>query len=167
MTLRVKRDHVPYDLWTKQGYIQTTEGNVVHYGYIEQFIGALGDRFNIQEICFDRWNATQLTQNLEADFGFTMIQFGQGFASMSAPTKELEKLILEQKIAHDGNPVLRWNADNITIRSDPAGNIKIDKAKSSEKVDGMVALVMALDRAIRVGGLRTESVYDSRGLIFV
>ncbi len=165
--LRVRRDHVPYNVWEKQGYIQTTEGNVVHYGYIEKFIGELGERFNIQGICFDRWNATQLTQNLESEYGFTMIQFGQGFASMSAPTKELEKLILERKIAHNGNPVLRWNMDNISIRSDPAGNIKIDKAKSTEKVDGAVALVMALDRAIRAGGVLVESVYNSRGLIFV
>lgn len=167
LALRVQRDHVPYDLWARQGFLQTTEGNVVHYGRIEKFIGGLGEKFNIRGICFDRWNATQLTQNLEAEYEFTMIQFGQGFASMSAPTKELEKLILEGKIAHDGNPVLRWNADNISIRTDPAGNIKIDKAKSTEKVDGMVALVMALDRAIRAGNVSTESVYDSRGLIFI
>lgn len=164
--LRSKRDHVPYDLWERQGFLNVTEGNVVHYGAIEEFIAESGERFNIREIAFDRWNATQLTQRLEEEFGFTMIQFGQGFGSMSAPTKEFEKLVLEQKIAHNGHEVLRWNIDNIIVRQDASGNIKIDKAKSTEKVDGAIALVMALDRAIR-NGVATESVYDSRGLIFI
>ena len=167
LRLRVNRDKVPSDLWAKEGILQTTEGNVVHYGYIEKFIGALGEKFNIQGICFDRWNATQLTQNLEAEYNFTMIQFGQGFASMTSPTKELEKLVLEKKIAHNGHKILRWNIDNIMLRRDPAGNIKIDKEKSTEKVDGAVALVMGLDRAIRAGNVSTSSVYDERGLIFI
>ena len=166
LDLRVRRDHVPYDLWQRQGLLQTTEGAVVHYSYIENFILNLGEKFNIREIAFDRWNATRTIQILE-DEGFTMAQFGQGFSSMSAPTKELERLVLDKKIAHNGNKILRWNIDNIVIRQDPAGNIKIDKAKSSEKVDGAVAMVMALDRAIRVGNISTSSVYDERGLIFI
>lgn len=85
--------------------------------------------------------------------------------SMSLPTKELMKLILEQRIAHGGHPVLRWNMDNIFIRQDPAGNIKADKAKSTEKIDGAIACIMALDRAIRNGNTISDSVYDSRGLI--
>ena len=84
---------------------------------------------------------------------------------MSAPTKELERLVLDKKIAHNGHKILRWCIDNIMIRQDPAGNIKIDKQKSTEKVDGAVALVMALDRAIRVGNISSSSVYDERGLI--
>ena len=118
--LRVRRDHVPYDTWQRQGYLQTTEGNVVHYGFIEQFIGRLGERFHIREIAFDRWGAVQMVQNLEG-MGFTVVPFGQSFASMSPPTKELMKLVLEQRIAHGGHPVLRWNMDNIFIRTDPAG----------------------------------------------
>lgn len=86
---------------------------------------------------------------------------------MSPPTKELMKLVLEQKIAHGGHPVLRWMMDNIFIRTDPAGNIKPDKEKSTEKIDGAVATIMALDRAIRCGNDKTESVYDSRGLLFI
>lgn len=164
--LRVRRDHVPYDLWERGGFLNVTEGNVVHYGAIEAFIAQLGEKFNIREIAFDRWNATQLTQRLEDEFGFTMVQFGQGFGSMSAPTKELEKLVLERRIAHNGHAVLRWNIDNIIVRQDASGNIKIDKAKSTEKVDGAVALVMSLARAL-VGGAGQESVYDNRGLIFV
>ena len=166
LPLRVNRDHVPYDVWERQGYLQTTEGNVVHYGYIEKFIEQLGERFNIREIAFDRWGAVQMVQNLEG-MGFTVVPFGQGFKDMSPPSKELMKLTLEQRIAHGGHPVLRWMMDNIYIRSDPAGNIKPDKAKSTEKIDGAVATIMALDRAIRCGNDTSESVYDSRGLLFI
>lgn len=166
LTLRVNRDHVPYDMWERQGYLQTTEGNVVHYGFIEQFIEKLGERFNIREIAFDRWGAVQMVQNLEG-MGFTVVPFGQGFKDMSPPTKELMKLVLEQKIAHGGHPVLRWNMDNIYIRTDPAGNIKADKEKSTEKIDGAVATIMALDRAIRCGNDHGASVYDERGILFI
>lgn len=164
LELRVKRDHVPYDLWHRQGYLETTEGNVVHYGYIEKFIERLGERFNIREIAFDRWGAVQMVQNLEG-MGFTVVPMGQGFASMSPPTKELMKLTLEKKLAHGGHPVLRWNMDNIFIRTDPAGNIKEEKGKSTEKIDGAIAMIMALDRAIRCGNDVNESVYDMRGLL--
>ena len=166
LDLRVKRDHVPYDIWERQGYLQTTEGNVVHYGYIEKFIEELGKKFNIREIAFDRWGAVQMVQNLEG-MGFTVVPFGQGFKDMSPPTKELMKLTLEQKIAHGGHPVLRWNMDNIFIRTDPAGNIKADKEKSTEKIDGAVATIMALDRAIRCGNDTSESVYNDRGILFI
>ena len=166
LTLRVNRDHVPYDVWERQGCLQTTEGNVVHYGFIEQFIERLGERFNIREIAFDRWGAVQMVQNLES-MGFTVVPFGQGFKDMSPPTKELMKLVLEQKIAHGSHPVLRWNMDNIYIRTDPAGNIKADKEKSTEKIDGAVATIMALDRAIRCGNDHGASVYDERGILFI
>lgn len=164
LPLRVNRDHVPYDLWERQGFIQTTEGNVVHYGFIEKFIEKLGEVYNIREIAFDRWGAVQMVQNLEG-MGFTIVPMGQGFASMSPPTKELMKLTLEKKLAHGGHPVLRWNMDNIFIRTDPAGNIKADKAKSTEKIDGSIACIMALDRAIRCGNDTGESIYDTRGLL--
>lgn len=162
--LRVRRDHVPYDIWERDGFIKTTEGNVIHYNYIEQFIEELGERFHIKEIAYDRWGATQLSQDLEG-MGFTVVPFGQGFASMSPPTKELMKLVLEEKLAHNGHPVLRWMMDNIFIRTDPAGNIKADKAKSTEKIDGAIAMIMGLDRAIRCGNVTSESVYDTRGLL--
>lgn len=166
LDLRVKRDHVPYDVWERQGYLQTTEGNVVHYGFIEKFIEQLGEKYNIREIAFDRWGAVQMVQNLEG-MGFTVVPFGQGFKDMSPPTKELMKLTLEQKLAHGGHPVLRWMMDNIFIRTDPAGNIKPDKEKSTEKIDGAVATIMALDRAIRCGNDTTASVYDDRGILFI
>ena len=164
--LRVRRDHVPYDLWARQGFLLTTEGNVVHYGYIEKFIEGLNEKFNIREIAFDRWGAVQMVQNLEG-MGFTVVPFGQGFKDMNPPTKELMKLTLEQRLAHGGHPVLRWMMDNIFIKTDPAGNIKPDKEKSTEKIDGVIATVMALDRAIRCGLDSGESVYNERGILFI
>ena len=163
LPLRVRRDHVMYDKWEKQGFIQTTEGNVVHYGFIEQFICALGEKYNIREIAYDRWNASMMVQNLQDD-GFTMVPFGQGFRDMSPPTKELMRLVLERKILHSGHPVLRWNMDNVFVRTDPAGNVKIDKEKSTEKVDGAVALVMGLDRAMKNLNA-VNSIYDVRDML--
>lgn len=165
LKLRVRRDHVPYDVWEKQGFLKTTEGNVIHYGFIEKFIEKLGTIYNIKEIAFDRWGAVQMVQNLEG-MGFTVVPFGQGYKDMSPPTKELMKLVLEKKISHGGNPVLRWMMDNIFIKQDPAGNIKMDKEKSTEKIDGAVATVMALDRAIR-NKENNVSVYDDRGILFI
>ena len=165
LELRVRRDHVPYDTWKAKGLIMTTEGNVVHYGFIEKFIEELGTQYNIKEIAYDRWGAVQMVQNLEG-MGFTIVPFGQGYKDMSPPSKELMKLVLEKKIAHGGNEVLEWMVDNIYIKTDPAGNIKPDKEKSTEKIDGAIALIMALDRAIRHGG-QQESVYNERGIIIL
>lgn len=164
MDLRVLRDHVPYDLWQRQGYLEATEGNVIYYGYIETAIQRLGERYNIREIAFDRWGATQMVQHLE-EMGFSVIPFGQGFRDMSPPTKELMRLVLAEELAHNGNPVLTWMMDNVYVRRDPAGNIKMDKERSTEKIDGAVAMVMALDRAIRNGNDTSESVYDKRPML--
>ena len=163
LELRCRRDHVLYDVWQKQGFIQTTEGNVIHYGFIEKFIEQLGETYHIREIAYDRWNATQMVQNLE-DMGFTMVPFGQGFKDMSPPSKELFKLLMEGNIIHGGNPVLKWMAGNVVMRQEPAGNIKPDKEKSVEKIDGIVASIMAIDRCIR-NGTGSGSVYDERGVI--
>lgn len=164
--LRSRRDHVPYDVWERQGFLNVTSGNVVDYGAIEEFIAELGDRYQIKEIAFDPWNATQLTQRLEGGYNFTMVKFRQGFHSLTAPAKELERLILEKKIAHNGHKVLRWNFDNLVVEIDASGNIKPSKKKATEKIDGCVALIMALDRAIK-NSVNQSSVYDERGLIFI
>ena len=162
---RVKANSVPYDIWEKQGYIMSTEGNVIHYDFIEKFIMDLSEKYHILEIAVDRWNATHVIQNLE-DNGLTMVPFGQGFASMSAPTKEFYRLLMEGKIIHGGHPVMRWMAGNVVVDTDPAGNIKVTKAKSKEKIDGIVAAIMALDRAVRHEG-ESRSVYDTRGIILI
>ncbi len=144
---RAKKDRVPYDVWEREEFITSTEGNITDYDVIRRDVQALGKRFNIREIAYDRWNATQLTTQLEGD-GFTMVPFGQGFASMAAPTKELLGLLTGDQIAHGKNPVAKWMASNVTVRTDPAGNQKPDKGKSTEKIDGIVAEIMALARAM-------------------
>ena len=160
---RVKAASVPYDVWERQGFIQATEGNVIHYDFIEHFIEELGKKYHILEIAFDRWGAVQMVQDLEG-MGFTVVPFGQGFKDMSPPSKEFYKILMEGKMIHGGNPVLRWMAGNVVIDTDPAGNIKVTKAKSKEKIDGIVAAIMALDRCIRHEGEKQGSVYDERGL---
>ena len=139
---------------------------MVHYGYIEKFIEQLGERFNIREIAFDRWGAVQMVQNLKG-MGFTVVPFGQGFKDMSPPTKELMKLVLEESIAHGGHPVLRWMMDNIYHPHRSGGQHQGGQGKSTEKIDGAIATIMGLDRAIRCGNDTGASVYDSRGLLFI
>jgi len=147
MRERALRDRVPYDVWVRDGFIRVTDGNVVDYDEIRADINELATLYRIRELAIDRWNSTQLQTQLMGD-GFTVVPFGQGFASMTAPTKELERLVLERKLRHAGNPVLRWMASNVAVKQDPAGNLKIDKAKSTERVDGMVALAMAVGRSM-------------------
>ena len=163
---RVKANSVPYDVWERQGYLMSTEGNVIHYDFIEKFIEELGEKYHILEIAFDRWGATQMVQDLEG-MGFTVVPFGQGYSSMSAPTKEFHKILMEGNMVHGGHPVLRWMAGNVVIDTDPAGNIKVTKARSKEKIDGIVAAIMALDRCIRNQVQKQGSVYDERGILFI
>ena len=162
--LRVRRTSVPYDKWQAQGYLMATEGNVIHYGFIEKFIDDLGKIYNIKEIAYDRWGAVEMTQALEG-MGFTVVPFGQGFSSMSPPTKRFYELLTVGKMVHGAHPVLRWMAGNVVVDTDPAGNIKVTKRRSPDKVDGIVAAIMALDRCIRHEE-NTGSVYDDpdRGL---
>jgi phage terminase large subunit-like protein len=155
-----------YRLWAKQGFITATEGDQIDYRTIYTQIKADAERFEIKELAFDRWGATQMVQDLTAD-GLKVVPIGQGFASMSAPTKELIRLVLSKKIHHGGHPVLRWMADNMACKQDAAGNIKPDKEKSTEKIDGMVALVMALARIIVTPEGGDRSVYEDRGPIVI
>lgn len=133
--------------WVRRGWIDATPGDVIDYDRIRARVNELATRYLIREIAIDRWNATHLATQLQGD-GFQVVAFGQGYASMSAPTKELEKLVLAGKIRHGGHPVLRWNAGNVVVAQDAAGNLKPDKERSGEKIDGIVALVMALGRAM-------------------
>jgi phage terminase large subunit-like protein len=143
---RERRDRVPYLRWIRTGHIEATEGNVVDYDRIRKRINGLGERYHIQEIAIDRWNATQLATQLMGD-GVEVVEFGQGYASMNWPCKKLEELVLAGRIAHAGHPVLRWMAGNVSIETDAADNWKPSKKRSSERIDGIVALVMALGRA--------------------
>lgn len=162
---RGRKDRVSYDAWVRDGWIKATEGNVIDYGVIVRDIEMLAERYNIKEVAFDRWGAFQVSQQLEA-IGLTMVAFGQGYVSMSAPTKELLRLTLDSKLTHGGHPVLRWMADNVVVSTDPAGNVKPNKAKATAKIDGIVAGIMGLDRATRHGAAK-RSVYETRGIRMV
>jgi phage terminase large subunit-like protein len=145
LAMRSRRDHVPYELWAREGWITSTEGNVTDYDVVRTTIRDLAAKYAIREIAYDRWNATQLVTQLMSD-GATMVPVGQGFASMSAPTKEWLARIAGGKVHHGGNPVLRWMAANLVVEQDAAGNLKPSKAKSTERIDGHVAAIMALSR---------------------
>lgn len=166
MIERVRRDKVPYFDWVKKGLIKTTDGNVVDYAFIEKHIKRVCNFFNVKMIAYDRWNSSDLVRRLTEDEVTEMIQFGQGYASMSAPTKQIEVLALQGKLNHNSNEVLNWMCSNVVLRRDPSDNIKIDKDKSSDKVDGMVALAMALGIAIKdIEEKEEESIYNTRGLL--
>lgn len=160
---RQKRDRVPYLTWAKQKHIKLTRGNVVDYDVIRDDVNLAGQQFDIRQIAIDRWNSTQLQTQLKGD-GFDVVPFGQGFASMSAPSKELEKLILAKDIRHGNQPVLNWCASNVMVEMDAAGNIKPSKKKSSEKIDGIVSLIMAIGLAM-VDEDSGPSVYEERGIV--
>lgn len=160
---RQRRDNVPYLTWAEQGFLTLTPGSVVDYERIRAWINERAKLVDIAEIAIDRWNSTQLQTQLDAD-GFTVVQFGQGYFSMSAPSKEFERRLLERSIQHDSNPVLRWMIGNAATETDPAGNIKPSKRRSAERIDGVVAAIMALGRAM-VQPEEKEPVYERRGIL--
>ena len=167
--LRTRRDHVPYAVWKKMGVFNTTEGNVVDYDFIVAFIAKLSGRFRIREIAYDRYGAEKIRRDLEelgAEHAFEVIPFGQGFISMSPPSKDFYQFVMEGRIRHGRHPVLDWNLSNVIIDQDAAGNIKPNKKKSTEKIDGVVAMIMGLARATIGGGI-AESAYAERGLLFI
>lgn len=142
-----RKDRLPYEAWMDQGLLEVTPGKVIDYAAIRRKINELGQIYRIREIAVDRWNAAQIITELSGD-GFTMVPFGQGYASMSGPSKELERLVIDERLVHGGHPVLREMALSVSVEMDAAGNIKPSREKSSQKIDGIVALVMALGRAI-------------------
>lgn len=144
---RVHRDRVPYDVWAREGALELTEGNTVDYAYIRAAINAWAERYDVAEVDFDPWNATGLVTDLQDD-GATCVPIRQGFPTLTAPTKELERLVMSRGLRHGGHPVLRWCAGNVIVDQDPAGNLKPSKKQSTERIDGIVALVTALARAL-------------------
>lgn len=164
MMERARRDKVPYLTWVRDGHITATEGMVIDYKVIEHDITELCEEYDVKLIGYDRWNSSVLIQSLEDQGISNLVPFGQGFASMSSPTKEIETLALQKNLNHGHNPVLTWMASNVSIKRDPADNIKIDKEKSSEKVDGMVALAMALGMQHADRKTNDKSIYEDRGM---
>ena len=161
---RSDRDGVDYVSWIRDGHIFSTPGDVTDYSFIRSKINELSLKYRIQNICYDRWNASQLVIELQDD-GATMDGFGQGFVSMSMPTKTLEAEILAKNIIHNNNPCMNWCLSNVALQEDAAGNIKIAKNKSKEKVDPIVSLVMALGSHLTTES--GDSVYDTRGLLII
>ncbi len=159
---RSHRDRVPYEAWVRQGLMTATSGNVIDYEFILAQIDEDAQAYDLKEVAFDRWGATKVIQDI-MELGLVCVQFGQGFVSMSPPMKELERLVMGHKLAHGNNPVLTWMADNLVAGVDAAGNIKPDKGRSLEKIDGCVALIMGLDRALR--HQPAGSVYEGRGFL--
>lgn len=160
---RERRNRAKIEPWAAKGHVEITDGDVIDYERIIAQVLELGQRYRIAEIAIDRWNAAATAQALQSH-GFEVIAFGQGYASMSPAAKEFEALVMAKKLAHDGNPVLRWSIGNVVIETDAAGNIKPSKARSSEKIDVAVASIMAVARARlgQAGG--GTSVYEHRGL---
>jgi phage terminase large subunit-like protein len=145
---RVRRDRVPYDAWIRDGWLIATPGNVIDYSWIRAEAALLASRYNVREWAFDPWSATETATTLQGEEGFAMVEFGQGFRSMSEPSKKFEELIVAKVLRHAGHPVLRWMVSNVAHRTDPAGNIKPDKAASADRIDGVVASIMAIGRGI-------------------
>ena len=165
MEKRERRDRVPFSAWVRHGYVEATPGNVIDYEYIRQRIKQVAADFRgLREIGYDPWNATQLAIQFEED-GFNVVPVRQGFQTLSPAAKELEREIMSGELKHGGNPVLRWMAANVVLAIDPAENIKPDKAKSAERIDGIVALCMAISRQIQ--GEDDTSIYETRGLLTV
>jgi len=159
---REKRDRVKYETWGRQGWVTLTPGNVIDLDYILKDVTSLGLIYNIEGIAIDRWGAIQIQKDL-IDEGFDVVPFGQGFASMSSPSKAFEVMIVSERLKHQANPVMRWNVGNVAIERDAADNIKPSKKKSPEKIDGVVAGVMAVGCSSMVE-LTKGSVYDERGV---
>lgn len=161
---RERRDRAPYEDWARAGLLTVTPGPVIDYAYIRQAILEANQTFDLHSIAYDRWNALQLVGELE-DEGLTMAPMGQGVVSMSAPTKELVRLVMEGKLRHGGNPLMRWTVNNVAAKVDEAGNVKPDKKRSSGRIDPVVALVMALDIWSRFGrDNKPVSVYAKRAM---
>jgi phage terminase large subunit-like protein len=170
-----KRDKVPYSKWVKQGFLTATPGAVIDYEYIRRDLSQIRSDYNLKELAYDRWGAAKLITDLYDKEGFAIdekeagpghpliVPFGQGYKSMSPPSKELVTLVLQGNLHHGGNPVLRWNIDNLVFEQDAAENLKPNKAKAVQRIDGAVALIMALDRAIRHEG-EEQSIYETESV---
>lgn len=160
---RSRAGHKPdYAAWVREGWLTATPGNVIDYDFIRKDLREMGKVLRIKTIGFDPWNASQFAIDLQSD-GFQLVEIRQGMKSLSEPSKEFEKLIISGRIRHGNNPVMQWMVDNAAVRHDANDNIAPDKRSAAGKIDGVVASIMALARAItepQQGG----SVYLHRGV---
>lgn len=157
---KIKTDRVPYDLWFKQGWLTVTQGAEVDYRYITKWIENFERTNNVEinEICYDKWNATQFAHEME-DLGYTMIEIRQGIQTLSEPTKKFRAMVYNNEIYHDNNPLLTWAISNAITKIDSNENIMLDKSKSIERIDPIASAINAFTRSIV---LFDNGVYDSR-----
>lgn len=167
---RERRDRLPYRTWSHEGFIDLTPGVVTDYAFVESRILELVERFRVREVTLDRWNATDISNRL-AQAGAPVTWMGQGYRSLSGPSKRLEELVLSGKLRHGGHPILRAQASQVRVESDPAGNIKPTKKttgsrQNAERIDGIVALVMGLGRVMDSTEPQEDAneVYADRGI---
>ena len=156
-------DGVDYQAWVQEEWVEVTPGNVTDYGFIRRDINEMAEVYNLKELAMDKWNSTQIAVQLTEEDGINVVQMGQGYSQMSAPVKSTERFILDGKLRHGGHPVLRWNVLCAVPDSDASENIRISKKKSTGRVNGLIALVMAMGRC-DANGYNQESVYAQRGL---
>lgn len=164
MLEKIKKENINYDRWVAEGYVTVTPGNVIDYDFVKANILRIVADYDLRTSAYDRWNSSQTIIDLQNE-GMECNPFGQGYGSMSAPTKEFEKLVLTEKIEHFGNPVLRWMLASTLVKTDPAGNIKPDKEKSTQKIDGIVASIMALGEWMTAQANDESNPYENRGLL--
>lgn len=160
---RVRRDRVPFDVWAREGYLRLSGGNIIDHDAIERRIRELGEQYMVEAVAIDPWNASQMIARLQAD-GIPAVPQSQTIGALTSATKALESLVLTGKLRHGGNPILKWCAGNVTVETDHAENLKPSKKKSTERIDGISALVNALAVALPA---TTGSVYDTRGPLLV
>jgi len=163
---RERRDRVPYLAWARDGFIERTPGEVIDYQFIRRRLKDLADRYKIRKLGIDPWNATQLATQLLEEDGFPVEMFRQGYQTMNSPAKKLYDLHIAGQLAHGGHPVLRWMAANVAIDTDPAENIKPSKKRSFERIDGIVATIMAIGLAM-VDVKKQGPYTKDRGLLWV
>jgi phage terminase large subunit-like protein len=165
---RSRKDRVPYLAWAEQGYLELTEGSRTDYEYIKSDICKLWSMFDVIKMGFDQWNFEYLYQRLISDGmdSSKVIEYPQTIKNMSEPTKELSALVVDEKLIHNGNPVLRWMASNTAVYRDPNDNVRPVKEKSSEKIDGIIAAIIAMGIML-IEPEKKESVYEIRGLLVI
>jgi phage terminase large subunit-like protein len=163
---RVEQDRVDYDVWVREGWIETTPGNGVDYAYIKKKIEWAMEEFFVTKIAYDPWNSHQLNTELK-NMGVPMEECRQGFRTISDPMKDLLNHATAGKIEHYGNPVLTWMVNNTQCEQDPAGNIKPSKGKSKEKIDGTVGSIMSIWAFNQAPEAIRPSIYEKRGILFI
>jgi phage terminase large subunit-like protein len=158
-------DKVPYIQWKKDGFVNFTEGNVIDHTYIKKKIIELSKEYNIVDIAYDTYNAVQMATELHNEEGIEMSAYGLGIISMIVAAKKFEKLVLSKKLKHGGNPVLTWCASNVKVKMDENENIKPVKNKNFQRIDCVIALMMAVGRMTTLDTSEHKSVYEDRGVI--